>query len=66
MNRLERELDPARFVRIHRSTIVQIDRIRELLPDFRGDFAVVLKDGARLTLSRRHRAALERVFGRSL
>ncbi len=66
LNRLERELDPARFVRIHRSTIVQIDRIRELLPDFHGDFAVVLKDGARLTLSRRHRAALERVFGRSL
>ena len=66
MGRLERELDPARFVRIHRSTIVQLDRIRELLPDFHGDFTIVLKSGARLTLSRRHRANLEKALGRSL
>ena len=38
MGRLERELDPERFVRIHRSAIVQVDRIKELLPDFHGDF----------------------------
>ena len=38
MSRLERELDPERFVRIHRSAIVQIDRIKELLPEFHGDF----------------------------
>ena len=66
MGRLERELDPARFVRIHRSTIVRMDRIRELLPDFHGDFTIVLKSGARLTLSRRHRANLEKALGRSL
>jgi two-component system LytT family response regulator len=40
MGRLERELDPERFVRIHRSAIVQVDRIKELLPDFHGDFVV--------------------------
>ena len=45
---LERDLDPARFVRIHRSTIVQVDRIKELLPDFHGDFTVVLHNGARV------------------
>ena len=66
MARLERELDPARFVRIHRSTIVQMDRVRELLPDFHGDFAVVLKNGTRLTLSRRHRVTFEKALGRSL
>jgi two-component system, LytTR family, response regulator len=66
MGRLERELDPSRFVRIHRSSIVQIDRIKELLPDFHGDFIVVLADGTRLTLTRGYRPKVEHVLGRSL
>lgn len=66
MGRLERELDPERFVRIHRSTIVQVDRIKELLPDFHGDFAVVLRDGTRVTLSRSYRGKVEQVLGRGL
>jgi two-component system LytT family response regulator len=66
MARLADELDPAAFVRIHRSTIVRIDRVRELLPSFHGDFVVVLRDGRRLALSRRHREALESVLGRRL
>lgn len=66
LGRLERELDPDRFVRIHRSTIVRVDRIKELLPEFHGDFAVVLRDGTRLTLSRTYRAKLEQVLGREL
>jgi two-component system LytT family response regulator len=66
MGRLERELDPARFVRIHRSTIVQVDRIKELLPDFHGDFTVVLSDGSRVTLSRTYRARIEQLLGRDL
>jgi two-component system LytT family response regulator len=49
---LEARLDPRRFVRLHRSTLVRIDRIRELLPHFNGEYIVVLKDGARLKLSR--------------
>ena len=61
--RLERELDPERFVRIHRSAIVQVDRIKELLPDFHGDFTVVLRNGARVTLSRTYRAKVEAVLG---
>ena len=66
MERLERELDPDRFVRIHRSTIVQIDRVRELLPDFHGDFTVVLRSGTTLALSRGYRAKLEALLGRGL
>ena len=66
MSRLERELDPERFVRIHRSAIVQIDRIKELLPDFHGDFIVVLRDGTRVPLSRNYRGKVEQVLRREL
>lgn len=66
MGRLERDLDPTRFVRIHRSTIVQVDRIKELLPDFHGDFTVVLRNGSRVTLSRTYRSRLEQMLGREL
>ena len=66
MSRLERELDPERFVRIHRSTIVQVDRIKELLPDFHGDFVVVLRNGARVTLSRTYRRKVEAILRREL
>jgi len=66
MSRLERELDPERFVRIHRSAIVQVDRIKELLPDFHGDFAVVLRDGTRMTLSRTYRSKVEAILRREL
>jgi two-component system LytT family response regulator len=62
----DRRLDPDRFVRIHRSTIVQIDRIAELTPDFHGDFTVRLKNGTSLGLSRTFRARVEERFGRRL
>ena len=55
---LEHHLDPAQFVRIHRSQIVNIDRIRELKPWWHGEYHVVLKDGTRLTLSRSYRDRL--------
>jgi two-component system LytT family response regulator len=63
MKDLERRLEPARFVRIHRSTIVNVERIRELQPYFRGEYVVILHDGSRLKLSRRSRARLEEVLG---
>jgi len=66
MSRLERELDPERFVRIHRSAIVQVDRIKELLPEFHGDFVVVLRDGTRVTLSRTYRSRVEAILRRDL
>jgi len=59
MNELQAKLDPARFLRIHRSTIVNLERIRELRPWFRGDHLVVLRDGTELTLTKNHRANLE-------
>jgi two-component system LytT family response regulator len=56
---LETRLDPRRFTRVHRSAIVQIDRIREL-----HGRELVLRDGMRVTVSRRRRAAIERVLRR--
>ena len=63
---LEQRLDPQQFVRIHRSTIVRIDRISELVPDLHGDFQVRLKDGTVLDMSRTFRAHVEARFGRRL
>jgi two-component system, LytTR family, response regulator len=60
---LAARLDPRRFARVHRSTLVNIERIREVLPDGR-DFAVVLRDGTRLALARgRHRRLRELLAG---
>jgi len=52
MARLEARLDPQRFIRIHRSTIVNIDRVQKLSPSFMGEYAVILHDGTKLKLSR--------------
>jgi two-component system, LytTR family, response regulator len=51
-------LDPSRFARIHRSTIVNLDRVRELQPWFHGDAVAILRDGTRLQVSRTYREAL--------
>ena len=59
MHDLETRLDPAQFVRIHRSIIVNLDRIKELHPHFNGDYIVVLEDGRQLRLSRTRRENLE-------
>jgi two-component system, LytTR family, response regulator len=59
MHDLEAQLDPRRFVRIHRSIIVNLERIRELHPHFNGDYIVVLEDGRQLKLSRSRRENLE-------
>lgn len=64
MTRLAHELDPAHFVRIHRSTIVNIGRIGELQPYFRGEYLVVLRDGTRLKLSRHYKERLEAALGK--
>jgi two-component system LytT family response regulator len=66
MNGLETRLDPERFWRIHRSTIVNVDRVQELQPLFHGDYAVILHDGTQLTLSRSYRGTLPRYFGEAL
>ena len=63
LSALERQLDPECFVRIHRSTVVRIDRIREFHPATHGDMDVVLRDGTQLTLSRTWRARASRLLG---
>ncbi|MGE5278364.1 MAG: LytR/AlgR family response regulator transcription factor [Acidobacteriota bacterium] len=57
---IEARLSPNRFLRIHRSAIVRIDRIKELVPWFNGDYRVILKDGTPLTLSEGYRDRLKR------
>lgn len=64
MASLEARLDPKRFLRINRSTIVNVDRIKELQPMFHGDYAVILRNGARLTLSRGFRDKLQHMLGK--
>jgi two-component system LytT family response regulator len=60
---LAARLDPRRFARVHRSTLVNVERIREVLPEGR-DFSVVLRDGTRLALARgRHRRLRELLAG---
>lgn len=65
MSRLEGRFDVRQFVRIHRSTIVNVDRIEELRSSFNGEHTVVLRDGTRLTLSRGYRDALQTRLGKS-
>jgi two-component system, LytTR family, response regulator len=60
---LEAQLDPDRFARIHRSAIVQIDRIVELRPTTHGDAEVRLRDGTLLAVSRTWREGLDRALG---
>jgi two-component system LytT family response regulator len=59
---IEKQLDPGRFARIHRSAIVQLDRIAELHPVSHGDVDLVLRGGARLMLTRTWREHVQRLF----
>jgi two-component system LytT family response regulator len=59
MNELETRLNPSQFLRVHRSSIVNLDRVKELQPWFRGDYRIVLRDGTELTLTKNHREKLE-------
>lgn len=58
IHQLEQKLNPEQFVRIHRSTIVNIDRVKTLHPMFNGDHIVILKNGAKLNLSRTYHEKL--------
>jgi two-component system, LytTR family, response regulator len=55
MNGMESKLDPRKFLRLRRSTIVRIDKIKELHPLFNGEYIVILKDDTQLISSRRYR-----------
>lgn len=62
MDEIETQLDPRQFFRVHRSAIVNVDRVREIHPLFRGDCALLLADGRRLKLSRSRRKDFEQLF----
>jgi two-component system, LytTR family, response regulator len=60
---LEERLDARRFRRIHRSTIVNVERIKAFVPWFRKDYRVVLHDGTELTLSRNYKDRVQELLG---
>lgn len=62
MNNIESKLNPDKFLRIHRSSLVNIDRIKELQPLFNGDYIVVLQNDTELNLSRNYHDRLQRLF----
>jgi two-component system LytT family response regulator len=63
---LMEKLDPREFVRIHRSTIVNMQRIREVQPWFQGSHIVLLQSGEQLRMSRYQHDAVERLLGRKV
>jgi two-component system LytT family response regulator len=66
LGELAGKLDPMRFVRVHRSAVVNIESIDRLEPASHGEFEVVLKDGSRCRVSRGYRAHLEKRLGQPL
>jgi two-component system, LytTR family, response regulator len=65
MNAFEARLDPEKFLRIHRSTIVNIERIKEVQQWFKGEYVVTLRDGTELSLSRTYRDKLRQFLAQS-
>src|SRR6266404_1993231 len=63
LNAMEAQLDPKKFQRIHRSAIVNVERIKELQPLFNGEHSVVLENGTKLTLSRNYKDKLFELVG---
>jgi two-component system, LytTR family, response regulator len=59
----EEELDPRRFVRVHRSTIVNVSRVKEIQSWFGGEYVLILRDGARVTTGRGYREAVAKLIG---
>jgi two-component system LytT family response regulator len=66
MSALETRLPPDKFMRISRSTIVNVERIKELQPMFHGEYSVILRNATRLTLSRGYREKLNQLLGKEL
>ena len=64
MTRMEQALDPATFIRIHRSTIVNLDRVRQMEPWFSGEYMVHMHDGTQLRMSRWYRDRVLSTLGR--
>ena len=65
LTRLEERLSPKMFLRIHRSIVVNVERVRELQPWFQGDYVLILADGTRLTSGRSYRERVREFVARS-
>lgn len=65
MSSLEQRLPPEKFMRISRSSMVNVERIKELQPMFHGEYVVILRNGTKLTLSRTYRDKLDKLMGNS-
>lgn len=63
LTNVEHRLDPQQFIRIHRSTLVNLDRIKEIIPHLNGGSIVVLDDGRRLKMSRSYRDKVNATLG---
>jgi two-component system LytT family response regulator len=66
MNKLEEQLNPQQFIRIHRSTIINIAKIKELQPYFNGEYKVTLQNNTSVILSRGYRENFTAVLGKPL
>ena len=66
ISELEQKLDPANFGRIHRSTIINLNRMKEIQPLFSGEYVVIMNDGKRLTLSRTYRDKLISILNQGM
>ena len=66
LSAMETQLDPKKFRRIHRSAIVNVERIKELQPLFNGEHSIVLENGTRLTLSRNYKDKMFEFLGKPL
>jgi two-component system LytT family response regulator len=63
---ISERLDPKKFVRIHRSTIVNVKKIKQVEPVNSGEYIVVLKDGKELSCSRGYRVGLQQLIDKNL
>jgi two-component system LytT family response regulator len=63
MHSIAGKMPPSRFMRIHRSTIINLDRVKELKPGVNGEYLVLMHSGEALTLSRGYRTELKRLLG---
>ncbi len=66
ISNLSQRLNPSQFVRIHRSTIVNVHKIKELQPCNSGEYIVVLKNGKELSCSRGYRGGLQSLIDKNL
>jgi two-component system LytT family response regulator len=62
MNSVAQRLDPAKFIRVHRSAIVNRAYIREVQPWFKGDYVIILRNGARVVTGRSYRSAVQELL----